>query len=167
MKNKKIICHDIKGRSYKIDAKKLIFRPSIYGILIEKNKALLVKHFDGYDFPGGGMEMHETIEQTLAREFWEETGLKIKIGKIIRAKSSFYYSVPRKQYWNCQLMHFAVKKIGGKLSKENFDEFEKKHCDMAEWIDINKLNGIKFYNTMGDSESVKIIKDALKTIYAK
>ena len=159
---KTVICHDINNKLYKVDAKKLIFRPSIYGILIEKNKVLLSKQWDGYDFPGGGAELHETINEALKREFWEETGLKVKPGKIIYAGSSFYYSIMRKQYWNCQLIFFLVKKTGGKLSKANFDEFEKKYVDMAEWIDLKKLGKIKFYNSLGDKNSVKIIKDALK-----
>ena len=160
---KKVVCHDINNKLYKVDAKKLIFRPSIYGILIEKNKILLSKQWDGYDFPGGGGELHETIDDTLKREFWEETGFKVRPGKIIYVGSSLYYSVNIKQYWNCQLMYFLVKKTGGKLSKANFDDKEKEYADMAEWIDIKKLGKIKFYNSLGNKNSIKIIKDALKT----
>ena len=160
--DKQVICHDINGKLYKVGAKKLVFRPSIYGILIEKNKVLLSKQWDGYDFPGGGAELHETIDETLKREFWEETGFKVKPGKIIYVSSSFFYALSRKQYWNCQLFYFLVKKIGGKLSKANFDEYEKKYADLAEWINIKKLNQIKFYNSLGNQGSIKIIKQALK-----
>ena len=51
---KKVVCHDINGKLYKLNANRLTFRPSIYGILIKKNKVLLSKQWDGYDFPGGG-----------------------------------------------------------------------------------------------------------------
>ncbi|MFA6306341.1 MAG: NUDIX domain-containing protein [Patescibacteria group bacterium] len=161
-KTKIVVCRDINGKLYKVDAKKLTFRPSIYGILIEKNKILLSKQWDGYDFPGGGAELHETIEDTLKREFWEETGFKVKRGKIIYVGSSLFHSTMRKKYWNCQLFYFLVKKTGGKLSKDNFDEYEKKYTDMAEWIDIKKLNRIKFYNLLGNRGSGKLIKNALK-----
>lgn len=160
--NKKVICHDINGKLYKVNAKKLTFRPSIYGILIEKNKILLSKQWNGYDFPGGGAELHETIDDTLKREFWEETGFKVKPGNIIYVGSSLYYSIAKKQYWNCQLFYFLVKRIGGKLSKANFDKFEKKYTDMAEWIEIKKLGRIKFYNSLGNKNSIKIIKQAIK-----
>lgn len=160
---KQVICHDINGKLYKVDAKKLAFRPSIYGILIEKNKILLSKQWDGYDFPGGGAELHETIGDTLKREFWEETGLRVKPEKIIYVGSSFFYALSRKKYWNCQLMYFLVKKTGGKLSKENFDGYEKKYADLAEWIDVKKLNQIKFYSSLGSNKGIiKIIKQALK-----
>lgn len=162
MQNKKVVCHDIRGKLYKVDAKKLIFRPSIYGILIKNNKILLSKQWDGYDFPGGGAELHETIEDTLKREFWEETGFKIKPLKIIHCGNSFFYSITKKKYWNCQLVYFTVKKISGKLSKAGFDKYEKKYADMATWIDIKNLDKIKFYNQLGNYGSIKIIKQALK-----
>lgn len=163
---KTVICHDINGKLYKVDAKKLVFRPSIYGILIEKNKVLLSKQRDGYDFPGGGAELHETITDTLKREFWEETGFKVKPVKIIYVGSSFFYPLSRnsdknKTYWNCQLFYFSVKKISGKLSKANFDGYEKKYADLAEWINIRQLGRLKFYNQLGNQDSIKIIKDAL------
>ena len=54
---KKIICHDINKKRYEIDSSQLIYRPSVYGVLIEKGKVLLSKQYDGYDFPGGGVAM--------------------------------------------------------------------------------------------------------------
>ena len=165
--NKKVVCHDIDGKLYKVDAKRLTFRPSIYGILIEKNKVLLSRQWDGYDFPGGGAELHETLDDTLKREFWEETGFKIQPGKIIYVGSSFWYARTRKQYWNCQLFYFSAKKTGGKLSTANFDEYEKVYTAMAEWVDIKNLSNIKFLNSLGNQGSIKIIKDALKNKYAK
>lgn len=161
---KQVICHDFKGKLYKVNASRLVFRPSIYGVLIEKNKVLLSRQWDGYDFPGGGAELHETIEETLRREFWEETGLKVKSIGILYLASSFYYAINKKKFWNCQLMYFLVKRVGGKLSTANFDEFEKKYLSLAQWVDIKKVNKIKFYNSIGQ-QNIKLIKQALE--YAK
>jgi len=65
--NKKVICHDLNEKEFEVDADKLIFRPSIYGVLIEDNKVLLSKQWDGYDMPGGGVNIHETLEEALKR----------------------------------------------------------------------------------------------------
>ena len=162
MPKKTVICHDRNGKLYKVNANKLFFRPSIYGILIEKNKVLLSKQWGGYDFPGGGADLHETVEQTLKREFWEETGFITKAIKLIYAGTSMFFSIETKEYMNCPMFYFKVKKLSGRLSKENFDEQEKKYADMAEWIDIKKINRIKFYNSLGNKLSRKLIIGALK-----
>jgi 8-oxo-dGTP pyrophosphatase MutT (NUDIX family) len=158
-----VVCHDIDGEEIEVDVDKLQFRPSVYGILIENGKVLLSKQWDGYDFPGGGVELYETLEQALKREFIEETGLEIKIGEPVHCGSSFFvpkYSKKSKgQYWNCPLIYFLVERVGGELSIEQCDEDEKRYIDFPEWIDIEKIKDLKFYNGI-DSE--KVIKKALK-----
>ena len=55
----------------------------VYGLVIEKGKILLVDKvggpYDGkLDLPGGGPKGEETKEETLKREFLEETGLVVE-----------------------------------------------------------------------------------------
>jgi len=142
--------------------KKFRFRPSVYGILIEDDKILLSKQWDGYDFPGGGVEIYETLEEALVREFFEETGLKVKVLAPVYQKTSFfnpnYFEKYKGQYWNCPMMYSLVKKIGGELSTNNFDEGEKAYADLAEWIDLEKFKDIKIINEVNPAD---FIKDAL------
>jgi ADP-ribose pyrophosphatase YjhB (NUDIX family) len=61
-------------------------RPGAKAFIVHKNKILLIyeKLPDGEiicDFPGGGMEYGETIEETLKREVKEEVGLEVEIVK--------------------------------------------------------------------------------------
>lgn len=165
--NKKIICHDLDNKEFEIEADKLIFRPSVYGVLIEKNKVLLSKQWDGYDLPGGGMDIHETIEEALKREFFEETGIKIELIAPIHCETSFFtpsHSKKNKnQYWNCPLIYFLVKKVGGKISKDNFDEEEQSYADLPEWVDLDKIKQTKFYNSVDNN---KVIKKALHFLNA-
>ena len=159
---KKVICHDLDNKEFEIETDKLIFRPSVYGILIEKNRILLSKRWDGYDMPGGGVDIHETLEEALKREFFEETGIKVELVAPIHCETSFFNPSHSKnyknQYWNCPLIYFLVKKVGGKISKDNFDDEEKDYADLPEWIDLDKIKQIKFYNSVDND---KVIKKAL------
>lgn len=149
----KVICHDIEDNEQEIDSEKFLHRPSVYGILIEDGKILLSKQYDGYDFPGGGIELHEIIDQALVREFWEETGLKIKSGETIYTDTSFFIDA-RGQSFNCTLIYKIVEKVSGELSKDNLDPEEKKYADMPEWIDLKDIGKIKFYNGLDERGSV-------------
>lgn len=154
--NKKI-CVDIKGDNHKIAIDKLQFRPSVYGILIEDNKILLLKQWDGYDFPGGGIEIDETIEQALEREFWEETGIKVKQDKLITCETSFFLT-PKGKALNSILIYYTVKKISGEISINNIAKSEQEYIGIPEWINLEKIEQLKYYNSI---DSIKIIKKAV------
>lgn len=163
--SKKVICHDIKGNKFEVDATQLIFRPSVYGILIEKGEVLLSKQWDGYDWPGGGVELDETMNEALRREFFEETGLEIKVGDVVHAESSYYVSNHSKarptRFYNCQLLYFLVSRLGGELSIKNIDESEQEYIDMPRWIEAEKIGELKFYNSINNLE---VFNKALKKI---
>jgi 8-oxo-dGTP diphosphatase len=165
--NKKIICRDKDENKYKVNEERLKFRPSVYGILIENNKILLSKQWDGYDFPGGGIKIHETIEGALKREFFEETGIKVQPVKVLHVDTDFFHPVHslkhKDEYWNCQLIYFLVKKVGGKLSKSNFDKEEKIYADLAEWISIEDIEKIKFYSPVNNPRLARKAFDFLNS----
>jgi 8-oxo-dGTP diphosphatase len=154
----KIICKDRNNKEYKVDSQDVSFRPSVYGIVIKDNKILLSKQWDGYDFPGGGVEIQETVDQALIREFHEETGFDIKVGKIISCHSSFFKFLDINKYSNTILIYYLCKITGGQISKEFLDEHEQQYADLPEWIDIDQIDKIKFYNSV---DSVAIIKEAM------
>lgn len=65
---------------------------TVDGIIIEKGKILLIKratspYKDHWALPGGFVELNETLEEAVAREVKEETGLQTKPVKLIGAYS--------------------------------------------------------------------------------
>jgi nucleoside triphosphatase len=157
---KEVICTDINGKEYKVPVSKLTFRPSVYGLIIEDEKVLLSKQWDGYDFPGGGVDLGETLEDAVKREVKEETGLEVKVGKIVACENSFF-KLPYKEdeFVHSILIYYLCERISGELSTANFDEYEKEYADMPEWINVKEIDKIKFYNSV---DSVKIIKEVIK-----
>ncbi len=154
----KIKCRDIKGKEYLVDSKKVAFRPSVYGILIKQNKILLSRQWDGYDFPGGGIKINETIREALKREFLEETGLRIKPKKLIECQTSFFITPFEEEAVNSILIYFLCAKNSGRISTRNFDKYEKKYAQKAEWIGLSEIENIKFCNSV---DSIEIIGKAL------
>lgn len=161
----KIICHNHEGKIFEVDSSDLIFRPSMYGVLIEGDKILLSKQFDGYDFPGGGVNINETLDEALKREFFEETGFKVNVLMPFYCKTSFFHPTHslkhKNEYWSCILIYCLVERLSGSISKENFDEEEKKYVDLPEWININEVSKLKFYNSV---DSPAVIAKAVELI---
>lgn len=84
----------------KLENVEYIDRIGIYGIVINRDgKVATIKTSNGYFLPGGGIENSENHEQCLKREFIEETGYDIEIGKYI-GKSSLYHISKTHQYLN-------------------------------------------------------------------
>lgn len=153
--DKKVICLDVEGNKWEIDAKTLAFRPSVYGIAIKDNKVLLSPQWDGYDFPGGAIEIYETIEEALIREVKEETGLEVEVGKLVACESCFFKLPYSGKCVNSILIYRLCKVVGGEISVEGFDGNEKEFLKKAEWISLDRIDSLKFYNSV---DSKKILK---------
>lgn len=78
---------DIKNKIVEAFGHKL--RVRVCGLCIENGKVLLVnhhalnKHGDFWGPPGGGMDFGESAEETLKREFLEETGISISVDRFL------------------------------------------------------------------------------------
>jgi ADP-ribose pyrophosphatase YjhB (NUDIX family) len=70
------------------------FRIGVFGVIIEDGNVLLGlrRDVDWWNLPGGGMELGETVDEALRREVLEETGLAVRVGRLVGV-----YSKPQKQ----------------------------------------------------------------------
>ncbi|PIP33884.1 hypothetical protein COX22_01995 [Candidatus Falkowbacteria bacterium CG23_combo_of_CG06-09_8_20_14_all_49_15] len=128
-KIKIIKCRDVHGKESEASLDKFRFRPSVYGVLIEGEKILLSRQWDGYDFPVGGIEIDETIKEALKREFIEETGIEVEPVMPVHCETDFFNpdntDKYKGQYWNAVMMYYLVKKVGGELTKDNLYDTEQ------------------------------------------
>lgn len=148
-----VTCKDIKGKTYQVGANELLFRPAVYGVIVKEGKILMSKQWDGYDIPGGGIELGEPTEDALIREVKEETGLDIKMGKILHCDHSFFKLPFKGNYVHSIHMYYECQITGGELSTDFLDENEQKYADKPEWIDLSKIKDIKIYSS-GDIDNV-------------
>jgi len=61
----------------------------VYGVLLRDDRVLIAAEYVGqvfcWKFPGGGVEAGESVDEALRREWREETGLEIVIGRLLHA----------------------------------------------------------------------------------
>jgi len=118
-------------------AEKIGIRPC--GILIENDKVLciLCKYEEEYFlFPGGGLEYGEPIITCVEREFLEETGLKVKVKKMIYVND---YIKNKKTNDRVLNIFFLVERVGGKIIPGEKDGGKVKE---AKWIPLNEIKNI-------------------------
>jgi 8-oxo-dGTP pyrophosphatase MutT (NUDIX family) len=78
-----IMAYNLSGELKDRKATNFRFRLSVYGLLVENSSILFHSNPDIEELclPGGAVEIDETMEEALQREFLEETGISIEIIK--------------------------------------------------------------------------------------
>jgi 8-oxo-dGTP diphosphatase len=86
------------------------FRIGVSALIFREGEILLAHRsdIDWWNLPGGGMELGETLEQTVSREVLEETGLQVAIERLVGV-----YSKPQKHE---VVLSFLCRITGGELT---------------------------------------------------
>ena len=142
-----ITCHDIEGNTFQVPVNQLSFRPAVYAIIIQEDKILLSKQWNGYDLPGGGIDLGEPAEEALKREVKEETGFEIEIDQILHTSSSFFKLPFKNTCVHSIHLFFQCHIVGGQLSDQYLDGQEKEYASLAEWVDLTKVDQLKLYTS--------------------
>lgn len=131
-----ISCKNNFGEEVDVPTNKFVFRPSAYGFIV-RNQDILVMHNKSNKklwFPGGGIEIHESLEEGLKREIKEETGLDIKVGKLVLTKENFFYYQPLDEAYHAFLFFYLCRPLTDKMVvDDDVDDFES---EKPRWINI-------------------------------
>lgn len=158
---KQIICRDLEGNTYPVDANQLRFRPSVYAVIIKDDRVLLSPQWGGYDYPGGSIELGEHLEDALKREVREETGYEIKVGGLLACYESFFKMPTNGDFVHSILLYYLCDIIGGCPDQQQLDKSEMGHVDLPEWIDLETIVNIKFSNS---ADNNNILTEASRRI---
>ncbi|OZU88760.1 NUDIX hydrolase [Virgibacillus indicus] len=105
-------------------------------IVIDNGHVLLIKkpRRGWYAMPGGKMEQGESIKESVTREYWEETALKLKEPKLIGAFTFSIFDTDRiTQEW--MMFTFVSKAYDGELTD---------YCREGEleWVPIENIKNL-------------------------
>ncbi len=141
-----IECTTIYGDKVSVPKDKLVFRPSVYGIIKHDENVLLIKnrHGNKYFLPGGGVEIGEKIEQTLKREVKEETGIEIDMGNFLHFQEDFFYYNPLDEAFHALLFFYRCTPITFDLIPD--DEVDDLEASQPRWIPVQNLVADDFQN---------------------
>ena len=85
-----------------------------------------------WNFPGGGLEFGETQDEAVKREVLEETGLEVKIVRILKIIDHIIEE--EGQHWFNPI--YETKVVGG-----NLENMEPHKCSEIKWFSPDKLPG--------------------------
>lgn len=110
---------------------------SVAGVCIRDGKVLLARHTYGNGngkliIPGGYVQFGEIPEETLIREYLEETGIRVKAGKLlgIRFSAKDWYAV------------FAAEYIEGEARSDGDENSEVVWMDVEEALKDDTVPGL-------------------------
>jgi len=164
MKIGKIYCRDIHQNKFEAETSELTLAAHVYGLAIRDGKILISPQFDGYDFPGGTIEMGETHIEALIREVHEETGLNVRPLKLLNIYTSFFHHHKTGENYQTYLIYYLVDVVGGSISAKGFDEDEKSCARLARWVTPEELKTMKHKCSANVSdELLQILKTELSS----
>ncbi len=110
---------------------------SVSGVLIKDGKVLLARHTYGSGngkliIPGGYINIGESPEQAIVREFMEETGVEISPERIIGIRFNVH------DWYVC----FKVSYVGGVPRSDNDENSEVIWVDIAEALEREDVPGL-------------------------
>lgn len=137
----KLIAKDVFGNEHVVGINEVVWRPSVYGIVIRDGNVLLSpQHGVGFDLPGGGPDIDESFEDAVVREVKEETGIDVKVTKFVMAGDNFFVWKPNdpinRKVYHSILCYYECEYVGGELSTEGFDDHEQSYAELAQWVPI-------------------------------
>ena len=147
--SKKIIAKSIEGIQTEVSAENLQFRIGLYAVVCADGKILISPQWkeNGFDFPGGTLDLGENHIDGLIREVQEETGFTVKPDKVIGIWTSFFTHPRTKKHCHSIQIYYSAEIVSGEISTDGFDEGELSYAKSARFVSLEELKLMEWMNT--------------------
>lgn len=162
----KIVARDVWRKEHTVEVSDLSWRPSVYGVVIEQDKVLLVSLYNrGYGLPGGGVQLDESFEQALVREMKEETGLTVEPVRMVECRDKFFVwkpGEPGQEVYHTVLAFYECRRVAGELSRDGLTSAEQTYMQQAEWVPLSEVDTMP---QVGSVDIVPVIRNVARKEY--
>ncbi len=116
-------------------------------IVIQEGKILLVPHYNidaapvQWYLPGGGVEFGETVKDAAVREFFEETGLRVRVEHLLDVNEVIHHEKP----YHSLTIIFTGSIIAGTLTAETQNPYARYGDKMPQWFSWEKLQYASYH----------------------
>lgn len=129
------------GQLRKLVGSRILLTPGVRALIRdERGRALFIRRSDNgrWDMPAGGMELRETVLETLRREVKEETGLDVVAATLIAIYSGdrFTFKSAYGDDYQGLVFAFRVDEWSGELVKETDETTDARFLDPAHHADV-------------------------------
>jgi 8-oxo-dGTP diphosphatase len=146
---KTVVCKDVFGKEYIVDADDLEQRIGVYAVIIKDGKILLTRQWDGYSLVGGGVDKGETLEEAFVREVKEETGLDALPDRMIYYTTTFFKKDEASNPKQSFQFYFTQKSVEGDIRNDSITVSEGEYTNgAAEWVSLEDARGIELRHSV-------------------
>lgn len=120
------------------------FNYRVSGVVIKDNKILLnrLKNDDFWTFVGGKVAFGENSEKAIVREYFEETGVNIKVERLAACVENFF--IFNSKRWHEILFFYVLKDDNEELDIFEGEREIKDNSDgIYKWFDLSELDRVK------------------------
>lgn len=127
------------------------------GLVVKGKKILLVKRDEPevigahlkWEFPGGKVDFGETPEEAIVREIYEETGVRVRVKRLLPYVHTTYWDYP----WGVQhtlILGYECEYVS--QDKKTFDH----HVNEVDWVPLSHIKDLE--TLPGDKEFLEALK---------
>jgi mutator protein MutT len=139
----------IKWIRNKVGHEQIILNFSGVCIVNDKGEILLQKRSDNeelWGFPGGAVELGESIEEAMLREVKEETGLDVKVDGLIGVYSKYFAKYKNGDSAQTISYFFKCTALGDKLIIDNKETFDLRFFNRNNMPELFNQQHKDFFN---------------------